>query len=137
MTMIIDDDFLGGILEQASESDRRRANYDLRTSVDDKSQRMLNVLLPGTQVPVHRHNETTETVVVLKGRLTEVFFNEDGSESARYNLCPAEGSYALQIPKGVWHTVIVDVPCAIFEAKDGAYEPLSVDNTMNSTILSE
>lgn len=95
------------------------------------------MLLPGTQVPVHRHNETTETVVVLKGRLTEVFFNEDGSESARYNLCPAEGSYALQIPKGVWHTVIVDVPCAIFEAKDGAYEPLSVDNTMNSTILSE
>lgn len=135
--MIIDEDFLGSILEQAYGNSRRRANYDLRTSVDDKSQRMLNVLLPGTQVPIHRHIETTETVVVLRGRLTEVFFNEDGTESVRYNLCPTEGSYALQVPKGIWHTVIVDEPCVIFEAKDGAYKPLSIDDTMNSTILSE
>lgn len=135
--MLIDEIFLEGLLEQATESDRRRVNFDMRTSVDDKSQRMLNVLLPGTQVPVHRHKETTETVVVLSGRLTEVFFNEDGSEYARYDLCPAEGRYALQVPKGVWHTVVVNEPCVIFEAKDGAYSPLSIDDTMNSELLNE
>lgn len=121
--MIIDEILLESLLEKATESERRRANYDLRTSAEDGSQRMLNVLLPGTQVPIHRHRETSETVVVLSGRLTEVFYDEKGVECARFDLCPAEGIYGLQIPKGQWHTVIVNEPCVIFEAKDGAYKP--------------
>ncbi len=123
--MIIDEIFLDSLIEKAVESERRRANFDLRTGADDQSQRMLNVLLPGTQVPIHRHQETSETVVVLSGRLTEIFFDENGVECARYDLCPAEGRYGLQIPKGMWHTVIVNEPCIIFEAKDGAYKPIS------------
>ncbi len=129
--MIIDETFLDSLLEKATESERRRANYDLRTSVEDQSQRMLNVLLPGTQVPIHRHRETSETVVVLSGRLTEVFYDEKGIECNRYELCPAEGCFALQVPKGMWHTVIVNEPCIIFEAKDGAYTPLTSDNVWN------
>ncbi len=126
--MIIDEIFLDGLLEKATESERRRVNYDLRTSVDDQSQRMINVLLPGTQVPIHRHQETSETVVVLSGCLTEIFYDEKGVECNRYDLCPAEGRYGLQIPKGTWHTVIVNEPCIIFEAKDGAYKPLTSDD---------
>ncbi len=129
--MIIDEIFLESLLERATESERRRANYDLRNGEDDKSQRMLNVLLPGTQVPIHRHRETSETVVVLSGRLTEVFYDEKGVECARYDLCPLEGRYALQIPKGMWHTVIVNEPCVIFEAKDGAYRPLTSEDVWN------
>ncbi len=96
--------------------------------MDDKSQRMLNMLLPGTQIPIHRHKETSETVIVLSGRLTEIFYDETGKESTRYDLCPADGRFALQVPKGVWHTVIVEAPCVIFEAKDGVYKPLSSDD---------
>ncbi len=129
--MIIDETFLDSLLEKATESERRRANYDLRTSVEDQSQRMLNVLLPGTQVPIHRHRETSETVVVLSGRLTEVFYDEKGIECNRYELCPAEGRFALQVPKGVWHTVIVKEPCVIFEAKDGAYKPQASADVWN------
>lgn len=129
--MLIDEIFLETLLEKATESDRRGANFDLRTSADDGSQRMLNVLLPGTVVPIHRHQETSETVVVLSGRLTEIFFDEKGVECDRYDLCPAEGRYALQIPKGMWHTVIVDEPCVIFEAKDGAYRPMSSEDVWN------
>ncbi len=129
--MIIDDTFLEGLLEQATESERRRANHDLRTSSEDGSQRMLNALLPGTHVPIHRHRETTETVVVLSGSITEIFFEDNGVECARYHLSPAEGSFALQIPRGMWHTVIVTEPCIIFEAKDGAYKPLTSDEVWN------
>ncbi len=129
--MIIDEMFLDGLLEQATESERRRVSYDLRTSESVQSQRMINVLLPGTQVPIHRHKETSETVVVLSGRLTEVFYDEKGVECNRYDLCPAEGRFGLQVPKGMWHTVIVTEPCVIFEAKDGAYKPLTSDDVWN------
>ncbi len=134
--MIIDEIFLEGLLEKASESERRRTNFDLRTSAEDGSQRMVNVLLPGTQVPVHRHMQTSETVVVMSGRLVEVFYDDDGAECARYDLCPAEGRFGLQIPKGMWHTVIVSEPCVMFEAKDGTYEPVSQEDIMPAeTIL--
>ncbi len=129
--MIIDETLLESLLEQATESERRRANYDLRTSQNDTSQRMLNVLLPGTQVPIHRHQDTTETVVVLSGCLTEIFFDEKGVESVRFDLCPAEGKFGLQIPKGQWHTVIVNEPCIIFESKDGRYKPLTSNDVWN------
>ncbi len=129
--MLIDEIFLEGLLEKAAESERRRVNYDLRTSAEDGSQRMLNVLLPGTQVPIHRHQKTSETVLVLSGRLTEIFYDAKGVECARYELCPAEGHFALQIPKGMWHTVVVTEPCIIFEAKDGAYAPPTSQDVWN------
>lgn len=100
--MIIDNIFIEALLEQATKSERRRANYDLRTSDNDLSQRMLNVLLPSTQIPIHRHKETTETVIVLSGRLIEVFYDENGK------------------------------PCIIFESKDGAYHPLNSDDVQVS-----
>ena len=112
--------------EQAYESPRLRMNYDLRTTSADTSQRMLNALLPGTEVPIHRHEETTETVVCLCGRLEEMIYveKEDGTfqEVSRHLLCPAEGMYGIQIPAGAWHTICVLEPSVIFEAKDGAYK---------------
>ena len=129
--MIIDDIFFFFFLEKATESERRRVNYDLRTTADDQSQRILNVLLPGTQVPIHRHQDSTETIFVVSGRLTEIFYNEKGVECARHDLCPAEGRFGLQIPTGMWHTVIVKEPCVIFEAKDGAYKPLTSADVWN------
>ena len=128
--MEFDKDFLGKLFEQAVANPRLRQNYDLRTSSADTSQRMLNALLPGTVVPIHRHEDTTETVVCLCGRLDEVFYklivSADGKreyrEVQRTRLCPTEAKYGCQIPKGVWHTVEVIEPSVIFEAKGGAYK---------------
>lgn len=144
--MEIEKEFLGKLFEQATENPRLRQNYDLRTSPSDNSQRMLNALLPGTVVPIHRHPNSTETVICLCGRMDEVIYEEVVSyehpssedfkqsmdaqdvtrkveyrEVQRIHLCPAQAKYGCQIPKGVWHTVEVIEPSIIFEAKDGKY----------------
>ena len=126
MSLEIDKLLIERLFEQAKESPRLRMNYDLRTSSADTSQRMLNALLPGTEVPIHRHESTSETVVCLSGRLEEMIYEEmpDGTfqEVSRHLLCPAEGMYGIQIPAGAWHTIQVLEPSVIFEAKDGAYK---------------
>lgn len=123
--MIFEKDFLNGLLEQAAASPRLRVNCDLRNSAADTSQRMLNALALGTEVPVHRHEDTAETVVCLCGRLEEIIYEQvdgDFKETQRVLLCPAEGCYGMQIPAGAWHTIRVLEPSVIFEAKDGAYK---------------
>ena len=126
MSLEIDKLLIERLFEQAKESSRLRMNYDLRTSSADTSQRMLNALLPGTEVAIHRHEDTAETVVCLCGRLEEMIYEEkeDGTfqEVSRHLLCPAEGLYGIQIPAGAWHTIQVLEPSVIFEAKDGAYK---------------
>ena len=123
----IDIDFIKELWIAAAASPRLRMNYDMRNSSADTSQRMLNALLPGTPVPIHRHESTEESVICLCGKLEEIFYEECATceggfkEIARYTLCPNEGKYGIQVPAGMWHSINVIEPSAIFEAKDGAY----------------
>ena len=119
--MEISKEFLGKLFEQAVENPRLRQNLDLRTSSADTSQRMLNVLLPGIVVPIHRHPNSNENVLLLCGKLVEVIYNEKGKEKERIHLDPASGNYGGVIPPSAWHTVEVLEPSAIYEAKDGKY----------------
>lgn len=119
--MEIDKELLEKLFDQARHNPRLRQNFDLRTSADDNSQRMLNALLPGTDVPIHRHPQSTETVVVLCGKLVEVIYDDGGREVERICLDPLAGKYGYVVPKGAWHTVEVLEPSVIFEAKDGGY----------------
>lgn len=142
--MEIDNKFMSELLSEAAENPRLRQNYDLRTSSDDNSQRMLNALLPGTVVPIHRHPHSTENVLLLHGKLIEIFYEEEQPrdsiepgdsieqkpdmaigrrfhETARIVLDPSSGSYGCDVPAGVWHTVEVLEPSVIYEAKDGKY----------------
>ena len=121
MTELIDKSLLDGLFAQAKDSPRQRQNHDMRTSGDDRSQRMLNALLPGTKVAIHRHPHSAESVICLCGRLNEVVFDDNGNEIERICLCPDEGRYGCQIPAGAWHTVEVLEPSVILEAKDGRY----------------
>lgn len=129
--MIIDDKLFDGLLAEAGENPRRRMNMDLRNSGDDGSQRMLNALLPGTAVPIHRHRETSETTVILRGRLFMVFYDDLGGQTERFLLDPSLGNYGVQIPRGRWHSVEVVEPSVILETKDGAYAPLAPEDTMD------
>ena len=118
-TLEINKDFLDSLFAKAKENPRLRQNYDLRTSAEDQSQRMLNALLPGTEVAIHRHPNSSESVICLCGRMDEVIYSYQ--EIERIHLNPKNGVYACQVPKGAWHTVEVYEPSVIFEAKDGAY----------------
>lgn len=119
--MEINKDFLGKLFEQAVVNPRLRQNLDLRTSANDNSQRMLNALLPGTVVPIHRHPQSTENVFLLCGKIVEVICDETGNEKERIYLDPAVGNYGCVVPQGAWHTVEVLEPSVIYEAKDGKY----------------
>jgi len=119
--MEINKDFLGKLFEQAVVNPRLRQNLDLRTSGNDNSQRMLNALLPGTVVSIHRHPQSTENVFLLCGKIVEVICDENGKEKERIHLDPTVGNYGCVVPQGAWHTVEVLEPSVIYEAKDGKY----------------
>lgn len=129
--MTINNKLLDEILEKAKRSSRLRMNMDLRNSSEDKSQRMLNVMLPGTVVPIHRHTETSETTMILRGKLFMVFYDDLGGQTERILLDPSIGNYGVQIPAGQRHTVDVIEPSAIIEFKDGAYTPTQSEDMMD------
>lgn len=129
--MNIDKELLDSLTAQAKGCERLRMNLDMRTSSNDSSQRMLNALEPGTILPIHRHRFSTETVVMLRGSLKEIFYNDNGEITDVITLQAGGECPALQIPAGQWHTVeVLETGTVIFEAKDGAYAPLCEDDVL-------
>ena len=148
--MKIDNILLDKLTAQAKESPRLRMNMDLRNSDADSSQRMLNAIEPGSVVPIHRHRKTSETVVVLRGRVVEEYYDDAGvlvesfvlgdchvadaprndvNRDAPRNDVPM--AYALNIPAGQWHTLrALESGTVILEMKDGAYEPIGAEDVM-------
>lgn len=116
---------LDALTEQAKASPRLRMNMDLRNSADDKSQRMLNAIEPGSPLPIHRHRKSSETVVCLRGRLVWEFYDElERVCTETIELSPNGPVVALNVPMGQWHTVrALESGSVILETKDGAYEP--------------
>ena len=117
----IDKKLINDLFDKAVVSERKRMNYDLRTSSNDGSQRMLNALLPGSIVPIHRHPKSNENVILLCGKLVEVIYDAEGNETERIHLDPSVGNFGCVVPAGSWHTVEVLESSVIYEAKDGKY----------------
>ena len=148
--MKIDNILLDKLTAQAKESPRLRMNLALRNSAADSSQRMLNAIEPGSVVPIHRHRKTSETVVVLRGRVVEEYYDDAGvlAESFVLGDCHVADAprndvnrdaprndvpmaCALNIPAGQWHTLrALESGTVILEMKDGAYEPIGAGDVM-------
>ena len=128
--MVIDQKILDSLTEKAKASPRLRANYDLRNSAEDQSQRMMNAVEPGTIVLVHRHKESSETVVCLRGRVRELLYDENGINIEKIiELYPGGDVYALNIPAGQWHSIeVMESGTVILESKDGPYAPLAAED---------
>lgn len=123
---------LDDLTEQAKASPRLRMNMDLRNSSADGSQRMLNAIEPGSPLPIHRHQKTSETVVCLRGRLVWEFYDElERVCTETVELSPNGSVVALNIPAGQWHTVrALESGSVILEMKDGAYEPIGPEDVL-------
>ena len=137
--MLITAELLDEVARLAEASPRGRMNYDLRTQAfepvesgwKDGSQRMLNVLTPGTVIPVHRHVDTSETVICIRGAVEEVFFDAQGNETEHYVLRYGSDCCAIQVPRGMYHTCrCLEPGSVIFEAKDRPYDPVKTEDIL-------
>ena len=124
--MKVDNILLDKLTAEAKASPRLRMNLDLRNSAEDSSQRMLNAIEPGSVVPVHRHRGSSETLVVLRGRVVEEYYDSEGVCVATYELAAGGPAFGLNIPAGQWHSLhALESGTVILEMKDGPYEPIS------------
>lgn len=123
--MIIDEALLDDLTAQAKASPRLRMNYDLRNSAEDNSQRMLNALEPGTVMPIHRHLASSETVVLLRGRICWHFYDDAGHETESVVLDANGDVRCINVEKARWHSLeCLESGSVLLECKDGRYEPL-------------
>lgn len=129
--MQITEELLTSLSEQAKASPRLRVAYDLRNTPDDNSQRMLSAMELGTEVPIHRHLKTSESLAVIKGSIRQNFYNDKGELTESLILKPGTAQCFVHVPKGVWHkAVCLESGTIFFEAKDGAYAPLAEDEIL-------
>lgn len=129
--MFLNTELFDNLSAQAKASPRLRMNYDLRNTPDDQSQRMLNALEPGTVLPIHRHRGSTETVVVLRGKVKWLYYDENGKVTDIFVVAPGSDLCGLSVPKGQWHSLeCLESGSVILETKDGAYSPLAAEDVM-------
>ena len=127
--MIIDQTILDDLTAKAKASPRLRMAYDLRTTPEDKSQRMLNAIEPGTEVPVHRHWTSSETVLCIRGRFQELLYADNGVLEEVIEIVP--GGVIVNVPLGKWHGIrSLETGTILMEAKDGAYEPVGSEDIL-------
>ena len=127
--MVITQRILDELSAKAKTSERLRANLDLRNSAEDNSQRILNALEPGTVMPIHRHKNTSETCVCIRGHFEEYFYDSEGRLTDTIDMVP--GGVVLNIEKGQWHSLkCLESGTVILETKDGAWEPLGEEDVM-------
>ena len=128
---IINKELLDEITRQAKESPRLRMNYNLHDNLDAKAQKLLNALEPGTILPIHRHPNTTETYLLLRGKLNVILYNDKKEVLETMHLDTANGNYGLDIPAGQWHSVeVLESGTVILEVKDGPYIPFQPEDIL-------
>lgn len=130
--MVINKHILDELTAQAKASPRLRMAMDLRNSPEDLSQRMLNALEPGTVMPIHRHRASSETVVIIRGKIEWVFYDDNGNETERVVLDANGDPRMLNVERDRWHSLVcLEEGSVLYESKDGAYEPLGEGDVMD------
>jgi len=129
---ILDTDLIDGVTEKAKQSPRLRMNHNLHLSLEDKAHRLFNAMEPGTPVPVHRHKESAETMILIRGAVRVLVYNDDATLQESIELTQTGDSFGIHLEKGEWHTVeVLESGTVMFEVKDGPYMPPSEDDILH------
>ena len=130
--MIIDNKILDELTAQAKASPRLRMNLDLRNSADDNSQRMLNAIEPGTVLPIHRHMNSSVTIVCVRGHFEELLYDDSGNLIEAIDMRP--GGNVINLPIGQWHTIkSLESGTVLLEVQDGKWEKMKEEDVINSS----
>ena len=127
---IIDEQLLNELSAQAKASPRLRMNHNFHHSLDEKCHRFLNALEPGTSIPIHHHPTKDETVILLKGKVRVLTYNDSGKILEDLLLTPDNGPYGVDIPKNTWHTIQCLESAILFECKEGPFVEHEVEGVM-------
>ena len=132
--MILNKKLMDDLSAQAKVNPRLRQALDLRTTPEDQSLRILNTVEPGTILPIHRHRGSTETIIVLRGKVVQHYYNDAGDKTASFELAPNSTQVGMSVPVGQWHALeSLEEGSVIFECKDGAYQPLLAEDVLEIT----
>ena len=129
--MLLATNILDETSKKAKESDRLRMNWNIHSSVEEPVQRMFNALEPGTMVPIARHPDSAETLIILRGRLRVLIFDDSKNILEDVVISPDIDNIGYHIPKGVWHQVqSLEEGTVCFETREGPYAPVSDEDLM-------
>lgn len=130
--MLLTDEILNKLSQEAKHSQRLRKNFNLHESIEDKVQRMFNAMEPGTIVPIHRHPSASETMLLLRGSLIVRYYDNDGKKQKEFVIKANSDTFGIHVPKGIWHGVeVLTEGTVMLEVKEGPYRPLSDKDLMN------
>lgn len=129
--MLLRDSIINQVTEGAKQSPRLRMNYNLHESVEDSVQRMFNALEPGTIVPIARHPYSSETLIMLRGRLRVLIYNDNKEIIEDVIIAPYTENIGYHIPKGTWHKVeSLETGTVCFETREGPYAPVAPEDIL-------
>ena len=129
--MKLDKELLDSITKKAKDNPRLRMNYNLHDSLDSKAQRLFNALEPGTLLPIHRHQNTDETYILIRGKIEVIFYDDNKNVIDRFVISQEEGTFGVHIHRGTWHTLeVLESGSVIFEVKEGPYQPISENDIL-------
>lgn len=129
--IVIDTALLDETSDKAKKSVRLRMNHNFHASEQEPLNRLLNAVEPGTYVRPHRHlnPDKVDAIIVLRGKILSIVFDDDGRVADSVVLSPANGIYGMEINPGLWHTIVVlEQGTVIYEVKEGPYAPLASEN---------
>lgn len=123
----ISEELLRKLTEEAQKSPRGRLNYNFHTDESAPCQRLLNAAEPESYIAPHRHMDPAkdETILLLRGRLGVILFDETGDVTRQAVLDATASRFGVTIAAGTFHTLVALATGSVFfEAKAGPYRPL-------------
>lgn len=129
--MLLKQDIIDKVSDEAKTSPRLRMNYNLHESFEDQVQRMFNALEPGTEIPIARHPNSSETLIILRGKLRVLIFDDNKNVIEDVIIAPNTDNIGYHIPKGTWHTVqSLEQGTVCFETREGPYAPVAEEDIL-------